>query len=63
MYDAPRMGSAGLQARAAVENNHYVLAQVPGLVFLTLPQSFASRHHEHDRDDPPRNSEHGEKCP
>ena len=31
------------------------------LIFLPLAQSFARRHHQHNRDNPPRNAKHGQE--
>ncbi len=57
----PGVGSAGLQAGAAVKNNHHILAQVAGLRFLPLLESLASRNHQDDRHDAPSDAEHGQK--
>jgi len=59
VHDSSGMRPACLQAGAPVKNDHHVLAQVARLFFLPLTQSFAGRHHEHNRDNAPRNPEHG----
>src|SRR6202050_1062095 len=56
------MRSPGLQAGPSVEDNHYFLPQVPGLLFLSFAQALARRHHQYDRNDSPGNAKHGEKC-
>jgi len=62
VHQPPGVGSSGLQAGAAVEDNHHVLAEISGLRFLSLSQAFARRHHQYDRHDAPRNAEHSQKC-
>ena len=52
MHVPPGMRSTGLQAGATVKNDHHVLAQILGLRFLALFQTFASRDHQDDRHDP-----------
>jgi hypothetical protein len=47
-----------LQAGATVKNDHHILAQRPGLLFLTLPEAFTRCHHENNRYDPPSNAKH-----
>src|SRR6202041_529967 len=53
--------SAYLQARAAVEDDHHIFAQRPGLLLLPLAQPFAGRHHQHDRHNPPGDAKHREE--
>src|SRR5581483_9265261 len=62
MHDAPCVHAAGLQTRAAVENDHDVFAEVSSLFFLTLTQTLARRHHQHDRYDAPRDPKHRQEC-
>jgi hypothetical protein len=61
MHQAPGAGSARLHAGAAVKDDHYILAQISGLFFLAFAQALAGCHHEHDRYDAPRDTEHSEK--
>ncbi len=61
MHHAPSMCSSGLQAGAAVEDNHYVFAEVLGLLFLTFAQPLPGGNHQHNRDNAPGNSEHSKK--
>src|SRR5208283_503698 len=56
------MRSPRLQAGAAMENDHHILAQSSGLLLLPFAQALTSRHHQHDRHNPPGNAKHGEEC-
>jgi len=60
---APSVGllPAGMQAGTPVEDDHDVLAEVPGLDLLPLAQSLPGRDHQHDGDDPPGDAEHGQE--
>ena len=44
-----------------MKDDQDVFAQVPGLIFLTFTQSFAGRHHQDDRNNPPGDTEHGQE--
>ncbi len=61
MHFASGARSAGLQAGASVKNDQDVFAQVSGLIFLSLAQSFAGRHHQNDGNDSPGDAEHGQE--
>src|SRR5205807_1240865 len=45
-----------------MENDHHVLTQRLRDFCLSNPQTLASRDHQNDGDDPPRDPEHGQKC-
>ena len=45
-----------------MENDHHVLAQRLRDFCLPNPQALASRDHQNDGDDPPRDPEHRQKC-
>src|SRR5581483_7538889 len=62
MYNSPGTRTARLQAGSAMKNNHHVLAASLGLRFLSFFKPFASRHHQHNRDDSPGNTKHRKKC-
>src|SRR6266550_766149 len=54
-------GSAGLQAGAAVEDDHQVTAECLRLLGLSDTQAFASGRHQDDGDNTPGYPEHGQK--
>ena len=58
---APGALSPGLQAGAPVKHDHDVLTQILGLIFLPFAQAFSGGNHQHNRHDPPGNSEHREE--
>ena len=62
VHGAPGASPAHLQAGASVKNDQDILAQVLGLIFLSLAESFAGRHHQNDGNDPPGDAKHGQKC-
>ena len=61
VHHAARVGAAGLQAGAAMKHNHHVFAEVSRLFFLAFAQAFSGSHHQHNRNDAPRDPEHRKK--
>ena len=61
MNHSARTGSPGLQAGATVENDHDVLAEIARLLFLAFTEPLAGSDHQYDRNDAPRNPEHGQE--
>ena len=62
VHNTSGVSAAGLQAGAAVKDNHHVFAEILGLILLAFAQAFSGRDHEHDGDDAPGDAEHGEEC-
>jgi hypothetical protein len=62
VHHASSVHAAGLQAGTAMEYDHHVFAESPGLFLLPFAQPLARRYHQDDRHNPPRDSEHGKKC-
>src|SRR4051812_26679259 len=55
------MSAAGLQAGAAVEDDHYILAQRSRLLLLSFAQTLSGGDHKHNRDNAPGNPKHREE--
>ncbi len=60
MHQSSRPRATGLQAGAAMEDNHEVAAQGLGLLRLADAQALAGGDHQDDRDHPPGNPKHGQ---
>src|SRR5438093_1089947 len=57
---ASRPGSTSLHAGLAFKDNHEVLAKLASNFGLAYAQTFTCCHHQHDGNDAPGNTEHGE---
>src|SRR5437868_2932343 len=60
-YAPPRPAASRLHAGASGKYDHHVTAEGAGHLCLTDAQALASGHHQHNRDDPPRNATQAQK--
>ncbi len=58
----PGAGPTGLKAGAPGEDDHQVATEILRDFCLADAQTFSGGDHQHDRDDAPGDSEHGERC-
>src|SRR5215813_7273706 len=61
-YTAPGAAAPGLHAGASGKDDHHITAKGAGNFCLSDAKTLAGRNHQHNRDDPPRDTKHGEKC-